>query len=450
MKFLSFIFLLINLNVFSQQQMTLSVKVENHISEQFYLQTGDEMGIVTIDSSRVKAFGILLFKWEGKPNLYRLSDGKGHFIDFRMIRPNLSFEIKGNFAENEFVFDQEDKNNQVQYYLSEFDYYQAEAERLAQMYRSANLNDQKEVEKTYKDLQKENENLIKDLWSRRANDWSLQLALTNADRLQDLDQKIKLRPFIDQFFEYFDFADSIVVGSPCFYDKLERFFDSKQMKALIQSKESKEIESAIQQVFWLSEVNKHAQECLVNYLLNRFPFKTDPKLYEEVVKTYKLANSCEYVLASKSMRDRVENDKSFTKGAKVPDFILSNCLNINLESFSKVNSDLTLLIVWSAHCEESLDLLIRINDLYHSYQEKGLEVVAFSIDHNIMDWVNFVEENNYTWINACDKAGLKSEFAKAYNIISTPNMFLISADQKLVSKPLTFFQLKTDIKHFLD
>lgn len=450
MRFLTLIFLLISLNVYSQQQMTLSVKVENHISEQFYLQKGSEMGLVTIDSSRVKAFGILLFNWEGKPDFYRLSDEKGHSLDFRMMRSNLSFEIKGNFAEAELVFVPEDKNNQVQYYFSEFNYYKREAAKLAHEYKQTDADAQKEVEKNYKALQKENETLIKDLWSRRTNDWPLQLALAYADRLPDLDQNLKLRPFIDQSFEYFDFMDSLIVGTPCFYSKLDRFFDSKQMKTLIESHESKEIELAIQQVFWLSEVNKHAQECLVNYLLNRFPYKTHPALFDQVIKTYKMANSCEYVLGSKSLRQRIENDKSFTKGSKAPDFILSNCSSSNLESFSKVNSELTLLIVWSAHCEESLDLLTRINDLYQIYQEKGLEVVAISIDHNLAAWENFVEEHNYFWVNACDKAGLKSEFAVAYNIISTPNMFLISSDQNLVSKPLTFYQLKTEITHYLD
>ncbi len=450
MRFLSFIFLLISLNAFSQQQMTLSVKVENHISEQFYLQGGSEMGLVTIDSSRVKAFGTLFIQWKGRPDFYRLSDGKGHFLDFRMTNSSLSFEIKGRFSDAEYIFDSEDKNNQVQYYLSEFDYYKSEAESLAKAYNQAQADDQKEVEKTYKTLQKESENLIKDLWSKRTNDWSLQLALAHADRLPDLDNKIKTGPFIDQFFEYFDFTDSLIVGSPCFYAKLDRFFDSKQMQYLIESNDSKEIELAIQHIFWLSEVNNHAQECLMNYLLNRFPHKTHASIHEQVIKTYKMANSCEYVLASKSMRERMENDKSFTKGSKAPDFVLSNCLNLNLESFSKVNSDLTLLIVWSAHCEESLDLLTRINRLYHTYQEKGLEVVAISIDHNLMAWENFVEEHNYSWVNACDKAGLKSEFAMAYNITSTPNMFLISADQILVSKPLTFYQLKREIEDFLN
>ena len=114
MRFLSFIFLLISLNAFSQQQMTLSVKVENHISEQFYLQGGSEMGLVTIDSSRVKAFGTLFIQWKGRPDFYRLSDGKGHSLDFRMTNSSLSFEIKGRFSDAEYIFDSEDTNNQVQ------------------------------------------------------------------------------------------------------------------------------------------------------------------------------------------------------------------------------------------------------------------------------------------------------------------------------------------------
>ena len=41
---------------------------------------GNYMGIVTIDSSRVKASGVLLFNWEGESGVYRLSDIDGHLV----------------------------------------------------------------------------------------------------------------------------------------------------------------------------------------------------------------------------------------------------------------------------------------------------------------------------------------------------------------------------------
>ncbi|MCZ4694896.1 hypothetical protein DWB61_07795 [Ancylomarina euxinus] len=451
MKYLLIIFLFVSFSSLSQEQMSLSVKANNHISEQFYLLKGDDLGIVTIDSSRVKAFGVLLFNWEGEPGVYRLSDKDGHLVDFRMEMPHLSFEIRGHFPETELVFESGNMNNQLQYYISEFGYYNQEARRIGDEYQKAidSSLETKDILRIHKEIQKEYKDLVKDLWSKRTEDWSLKLALSYADILPDLNQKSMSRFFVDQYFQYFDFTDTLMVGSPCFYNKLERFFDTKEIQILLKRNESKEIDLMIQQIFWLAEVNKYAQECLVNFLMQTYPEISFPNVYAAVVKTYKLANSCEYVLANKSMRTRMENEKTFSIGSKAPDFILQNCMSINIESLSKVNSDITLLVAWSAHCEGSVELLDRIQNLYQTYHRKGLEVVAISIDNNIRSWENFVEDRDYTWVNACDKAGLKGEFAVAYNMTSTPVMFLISTDLKLISKPITFFQLKAELDKYL-
>ncbi len=449
MRLLLFIFLFISYSAISQEQMSLSLKANDHISEQFYLHMGDDMGIVTIDSSRVKASGILIFNWEGEPDVYRLTDNDGHLIDFRMEKLDMAFEIRGNFAELELIFESGNKNNQLQYYISEFEYYNTEAKRVGEDYNNASENDKKGILKTYKDIQKEYKDLVKDLWSKKDKEWSLQLALTYADRIPDLNPKSMGRYFAEQYFEYFNFSDSLLIGTPCFYSKLERFFETKEVQTLLKRNVSKDIEMMVQQIFWLSEVNKYAQECLVNYLMTNYPEAKYSNLYASVLKIYKLANSCEYVMASRNMRARIENDKNFTIRSKAPDFVLENCMNINLESFSKVNSDLTLLVAWSAHCDGSVELLDKIQNLYHTYHEKGLEVVAISVDNSIGSWENFVNERVYTWVNACDKAGLKGEFANVYNITATPSMFLISSDLKLLAKPVTFYQLKKEVKNHL-
>jgi DNA-binding transcriptional regulator PaaX len=452
MRLLPFLFLFISLSAFSQQNMLLSVKVKNHKSELFYLQKGSDVGITTLDSALVKASGILLFRWEGERNFYRLSDKNGNTVDFRMENREMSFEIKGDFSKPELIFDTENKNNQLQYYISEFDYLDGEAKRIADKIQEGNINDSdsKDLLKEYKTKQKESRDLMRDLWSKRSGNWTFQFALAKAVVIPDLNQKTKNRFFTEHYFEYFDFSDSLLIGTPAFYDKIDRFFKTSEVKDLLKRNNIKETELLIQQIFWLSETNQYAQECLANFLMKVYPENKSPELYALITKTYKLANTCEYILASKSMKRRMENDKNFTSGSKAPDFILENCLNRSLESFSMVNSDLTLLVVWSAHCEDSVDLLNRIKDSYLNYKDKGLEVVALSVDHNIASWENFVYSNNYSWVNACYKEGLRAEFASLYNITSTPTMFLVSSDFKLMSKPVTYYQFKTEVANLLD
>ena len=53
------------------------------------------------------------------------------FIVFQIKVEILSFEIKGDFSKPELIFDAQNKNNQLQYYISEFDYWDGEANRVA-------------------------------------------------------------------------------------------------------------------------------------------------------------------------------------------------------------------------------------------------------------------------------------------------------------------------------
>ena len=78
--------------------------------------------------------------------------------------------------------------------------------------------------------------------------------------------------------------------------------------------------------------------------------------------------------------------------------------------------------------------------MYKIYQNnlknKNVEVVAISTlfgEEGKIKWVDFINKNGlYDWINAWNPYSY--EFKLKYNIMTTPQIFLLDADKKIIAK----------------
>ena len=69
--------------------------------------------------------------------------------------------------------------------------------------------------------------------------------------------------------------------------------------------------------------------------------------------------------------------------------------------------------------------------------------MAVSIDDDNQKWQEALSAHHYPWINVSDLKGWDSQAAIDYNIYATPTMFLLDKNKKIVSKPITFDELKS-------
>ena len=52
-------------------------------------------------------------------------------------------------------------------------------------------------------------------------------------------------------------------------------------------------------------------------------------------------------------------------------------------------------------------MIPQIKEIYDNSSRKELEVLAVSLDTHKEEWLNFIKENNVSWLNASDsKAGI--------------------------------------------
>jgi hypothetical protein len=450
-KILAFVFLLLTQTVFGQLQLKLTVEMPDCKNEEFLLLRGDEGGSFVVDRADVTENGILSFSWEGNYGFYRLS-GKDGRIDFRMSTPDLNFSLDGKPEVGELRFPDNDENNQFQYYLSEFGVLNRRIGSLREKLTGLNERDSsyKELYSQFKKEQKEKKVLLKDLWGTHFDSWPARMAL--AQQELDPDVKLKGKAYDDyyqkHFFDFFTFSDSVLQATPIYYEKIGKYLKAQHIEDLIKAENYKKTNEVISKLFWLTELEPTSQKYLANYLMNRYSKKDYPEIYNATVDAYKVMNTCEYVMGNKVIQNRMRNSKANIAGWRVPDVQLNNSLDGKIQSLSAVNSDLTLLVIWSGSCVHSREMLERIKDLYPEYHELGLEVVAVSLDNSLSYWREMVSNNYYPWVNACDTDGLNGVTADQFNVYVTPSMFLIDPSLKTIAVPQTYFQLEKELMEY--
>ena len=447
-KLLILVFLLFVKIPVAQIQMKLVGEIPDYKGETFLLLRGDNGGVFVVDSSIVNSNGILEYTWDGAPDIYRIANDKSK-LDFKINKENFRFKLKGKIEDGDIEFAENDENYEYQYYLSEFSILNESILEQREYLLTANPSDDnyKTSYNEFKRLKKEKRNLLKDLWGTHIDSWSARLALAQQELIPDIKlQGEKADEYYHKhFFKYFAFSDSLLIGTPVYYEKIGRYLNFHKMDTLIANDNFKKIGEVIGNLFWLTELDPPSQIYLTNYLVNRYPEEQYEKIYELVIANYRILNTCEYVLSSRTIRNRLNVSKSIKKGWQVPDVNFYHSTDGRVQSLSEVNSEVTLIVVWSGSCKHSVDMLTQLSDLYYTYKDLGLEIVAISLDHNLNYWRQAISYNGYPWINACDTGGLTGTTAEQLSIYATPSMFLIDPNLKTVAIPQTYFQLERQL-----
>lgn len=147
-------------------------------------------------------------------------------------------------------------------------------------------------------------------------------------------------------------------------------------------------------------------------------------------------------------------------GAKGKDIILTDTTEQKWVDYYKLPQEYVLIVFWDPHCGHCKKAL---PDLYEQYKEKlrSLNVEVFAVakatDSVLFnDWKAFIREHHLDWVNVgltwhvyedAKKASYKYipklttieslNYADAWDVYSTPKMFLMDGDRKIVGKQLT-------------
>ena len=161
-----------------------------------------------------------------------------------------------------------------------------------------------------------------------------------------------------------------------------------------------------------------------NYLFNYLEKRSLHKSSEYLAVQLLSQNGC--VLEEK-LENKLESYRKLKLGNKAPDIIFYDGTKL-----SSINST-KLLVFGASWCPKCKEDLLKLNDYYDAWKQKGVDIIYISMDTNKTDFENTCK--NVPWKTDCKFTGWNRPAVKNYRVFATPTYFLLDKNLKIVLRP---------------
>lgn len=478
-----FIYLVNNSQIYSQNKPNteggyeIKIRVKGYTSGQMFLAhyAGDKTYLA--DSGNINKDGWVIFKGE-KPlqcGIYMAALGRSKLFEFLVKEQKFTLTTDTiDFAKNIKVIGSPENEIFMSYQLKagELGYvaFKArEAYKIAE--KSNNTKRQEALKDTLRLLAKQEKDYYKKITTEKPN--SLLAKIMNAmqeteipagaknDKGQLIDTSQLYHQFLYDYWNHVDFSCECLAYSPIYLSKLQQFFEKfviPQPDTIIKwadyvisrSKANKEIFK--QTLQWLT--NSYANNnyvCMdavpVHLILKYYTYDQafwmdSTSILTSRMRAEALAPTiCNRTAPNLMMHDSILEKqliqivKSDTEVYSRSNKILAAISKHGTTDLYSVVSPYTILMFWDPDCSHCKAEMPKIEEIYNKYKNQGVQVFAVCVEQEYDKWVNFIREKNQTWINVIDIYNI-SEFRKNYDISSTPVIFLLDKNKKIIAKKL--------------
>ncbi len=261
---------------------------------------------------------------------------------------------------------------------------------------------------------------------------------------KDLDPDFSYKYYKAHFFDNIDFSDSKMLRTPNFYSKIEEYLEKLTVK---------HPDSVISSAHTIIEKAKANDEvfryCVVNitYKYETSKIMGMDAVFVDLSESYYLSGDAVWADSTlmAKISDRVSRMKPNLIGKQAPKMVLLDTL-LKPVSLYSLKSDFVVLYFYDpdcGHCKKKTPVL---RELYNkSLKNKGVEVIAANIKKDVDKWKKYIKEQDLNWINLADP-NVRSNFRYEYNIESTPQLYILDNQKRIIAKKLDVEQ----IEEFID
>ena len=179
-------------------------------------------------------------------------------------------------------------------------------------------------------------------------------------------------------------------------------------------------------------------------------YENREKKLKEATKNDKLKEIC----------DRATTLNRLKLFGPAPDLILQDTSETKWVDITKLPNEYKVLVFWDpgcGHCKKEIPKLKKLYDEIKS-RKMDIEIIGVNTELENKAWKKYIRENKLDWINISDnpevngnprkyimeqrKTTLNSlNFRDIYDIFSTPQIFLLDSENKIIAKKIGVFNL---------
>ena len=246
------------------------------------------------------------------------------------------------------------------------------------------------------------------------------------------------------FFDNFTFTDPRLIYTPVFAQKMDFYFD----KMVVPVRDS--LEKDIDRIIALSSVNKEMQTYMGWFLSLKYETSQvmgHDALFVYIVRKYLESGKVDwqYPEVKDNVLKRANTLEPLLLEKPAPNLILLDTNNV-AHSLLATKARYTLLFFWEStcgHCQQEMPKVLKFYDEFHS--KYNLEIFGVSTDTSLVKWKDYIKKNNMSWINVNGHMSVSGNYHTLYDIRSTPIMYLLDENKKILTK----FLLVEDISNVI-
>ncbi len=320
-----------------------------------------------------------------------------------------------------------------------------EAERLKAQQKIDNLNN--EIEKKQKEIvQKYPESLLAKI-VRVFQDIDVPAIGTEVNDI-NVDSVFQYNYYKDHYFDNVDFSDERLVRTPVYHARLSQFYD----RIVIPTADSiiRATELILAQINEPNELYQYTLQFVFNKY-SQSKFMGHDKIMVHLADNYYLAGKTPWITDDfkKKLAERVDRVRPNLIGNMAPSLDKAQTADGAFYPLHSLNSRLTLLLFWDPDCGHCKKEIPQIMEIFHKYHQKGFNVYAFYTQNNREDWIKTIDNLHMeVWVNVYDPFYF-TNFRNLYDVYSTPTVYLLDKDFRIVAKRFDISSLEAIIQEYL-
>jgi len=144
---------------------------------------------------------------------------------------------------------------------------------------------------------------------------------------------------------------------------------------------------------------------------------------------------------------RMEGLKKMVPGVNCPELLVHNANDVSQTINLTGGDKYKLVVFYESECGHCNELLTQLKSWYDKPENAAwFTIHSVALDEDINHWLPAFSKNNFQWNDCYAPGGINSKAANDYYVLSTPTLFLVDNDGKLLDMPGTV----GDIDRFLN
>ncbi len=424
-----------------------TVEINNASDSVIYLGQYYNKNQYAIDTAFINKKGQFIFEKkdkELKPGLYFITNNKNKLAEFTINKEPLNYkfytddanwtlhmEIKGS-KDNEKFMDYQQIRRDMNMAMEE-----ARQKYSDEEFKSYRREQGRKLDSINKAFVAQDPNHILSIIMSATKEIDVPVVDSLGDSLS---QREQYEYYATHYFDNMALDNEAILRTPAyvFYERVERYFDQ-----VVNGATPETICKYADMLLEKARPAKDVFKYLVLYIAEKYlqtNIMSYDAIYVHMIEKYYMTGDAFW--ASPSDIDfetkRAMTWKKLLIGEKAPELILKNQEG-EWHSFYEVPNKYTLLIFWAPSCGHCATIIPALYNFYKEYKDV-YDIGAYAINTDIgpeevEKWKKYVQDKGLDWDNY-NGGEANVDWHEVYDIISTPVIYLLDQDKKIIGKKL--------------